>query len=145
MIPTVSQEQFLSISFNKMRLIAFLQTKLEAHNYNIKQAIEDADLLIVQTAIELAPSFSSVFVIGEDVDLLVLLIATAREILNLYLRKPGRGKKKDVFYSPQNLQHSDAVVKSMLFLHAFSGCDTKSALFNRGKIRFLKTLEKIQY
>ncbi|CAH1099607.1 unnamed protein product [Psylliodes chrysocephalus] len=117
-----------------MRLIALLSTKLEAHNYNVKQAIEDADLLIVQTAIEIAPSFSSEFVIGEDVDLLVLFTAKARKIPNLYLRKQGRGKKEDVFYAPQRLQYSDAVAKSMLFLHAFSGCDTTSALFNQGKI-----------
>lgn len=119
-----------------------LQTKLEAHNYTVKQAVEDADSLIVQTAIELAPSFSSVFVIGEDVDLLVLLTAKARKIPNVYLRKPGRGNKEDVFYSPQSLQYSDAVAKSILFVHAFSGCDTTSALFNQGKIRFLKTLVK---
>ncbi|MEX5543952.1 hypothetical protein, partial [Pseudomonas poae] len=29
-----------------------------------------------------------------------------------------------------------------LFLHAFSGCDTTSAFFRQGKIKFVKTLEK---
>lgn len=145
MIPTVSQEKFLSNSFNKRRLIAMLQTKLEAQNYTFKQAVEDADTLIVQTAIELASSFSSVHVIGEDVDLLVLLTAKAREIPNVYFRKPGRGNKEDVFYSPQSFQYNDSIAKCILFVHAFnafSGCDTTSALFNQGKIRFLKTLEK---
>lgn len=119
-----------------------LQTKLEAQNYTFKQAVEDADTLIVQTAIELASSFSSVCVIGEDVDLLVLLTAKAREIPNVYFRKPGRGNKEDEFYSPQSFQYNDSIAKCILFVHAFSGCDTTSALFNQGKIRFLKTLEK---
>lgn len=96
----------------------------------------------MQTAIELASSFTSVFAIGEYVDLLVLLTAKAREIPNVYLRKSGRGNKEDVFYSPQSFQYNDAVAKSILFVHAFSGCDTTSAFFNQGKIRFLKTLEK---
>ncbi|CAH1111519.1 unnamed protein product [Psylliodes chrysocephalus] len=99
MIPTVSQEQFLPNSFNKKCFIALLQTKLKAHNYNVKQAIKEADSLIVQTPIQLPPSFYSIFVIGENVVMLVLLTAKAREIPNFYLRKPGRGKKEDVFYS----------------------------------------------
>jgi len=32
----------------------------------------------------------------------------------------------------------------ILFLHAFSGCDTTSALFNKGKTATLKLLEKRQ-
>ncbi|KAG5890740.1 hypothetical protein JTB14_013087 [Gonioctena quinquepunctata] len=55
-----------------------LQTKLEAQNYTFKLS-----------AIELAFSFSSVCVIGEDVDSLGLLTAKAREIPNVYFRKPG--------------------------------------------------------
>ncbi|CAH1104420.1 unnamed protein product [Psylliodes chrysocephalus] len=77
-------------------------------------AIEDADSLIVQTVIELALSFSSVFVIGGDVDLLVLLTDKSRDISNIYLRKPDKGKKEDVFYSPQSLQYSDTVAKNVI-------------------------------
>lgn len=34
------------------------------------------------------------------------------------------------------------VASHMLFLHAMSGCDSTSALFNQGKVNFLKTLSK---
>ena len=30
----------------------------------------------------------------------------------------------------------------MLFLHAFSGCDTISAAYNMGKLKFIKIMEK---
>lgn len=143
MISTVSQEIFLCNSSNKRCLIAMLQTKLEAHNFTFKQAVEDADALIVQTAIELASSFSSVCVIGEDVDLLVLLTAKIRDISNIYFRKPGRENKEDVFYSPTSFQYDKPIAKCLLVVHVFSGCDTTSALFNQGKIKFLKNLEKI--
>lgn len=39
-----------------------------------KQAVEDADILIITTALEMAPSNEHVTVVGEDIDLLVILI-----------------------------------------------------------------------
>ena len=47
--------------------------KLNEHDIRFKNAVDDADLLIVQTAVDCALS-SEVIVIGEDTDLLVLLI-----------------------------------------------------------------------
>jgi hypothetical protein len=106
------------------------------------QAVEDADLLIIETAIKMSPLYDSVFVIGEDIDLLVLLTALARYIVNVYFRKPGKVKIVEKTYSPRSLQFSDVVADNILFLHAFSGCDTTSCLFNRGKIKFFNLLEK---
>ncbi|KMQ84206.1 hypothetical protein RF55_18200 [Lasius niger] len=78
MVATVSQETFLSNETNKIRLISMLKKKFEDSNFTVKQATEDADTLIVNTAISMSSSFDSVFIIGEDIDLLVLLTALAR-------------------------------------------------------------------
>jgi 5'-3' exonuclease len=60
-------------SYNKQALINMLCEKLNEHDIRFKNAVDDADLLIAQTAVDCALS-SEVIVIGEDTDLLVLLI-----------------------------------------------------------------------
>lgn len=138
----VSQDKFLSNEKNKFRLIAMLQKKFQEYNIAMMQAVEDADLLIIETAIQMSPSHASVFVVGEDIDLLVLLTALARPLQNVYFRKPGKGKIVEKIYSPRSLKYSDVVANNILFLHAFSGCDTTSCLYNKGKVKFFNLLQK---
>ncbi len=66
-------EDFLSNSSNKGRLIEALTVWFESAGIFLRQAEEDADLLIVQTAIDAALSkpASKVYIVGEDIDLLV--------------------------------------------------------------------------
>ena len=61
------KEHFLSNCENKQRFIDILSSKLQEHG-----AESDADLLIVQTAVDSAAN-SATTVVGEDTDLLVLL------------------------------------------------------------------------
>lgn len=129
MIPTVSQEKFLGNDRNKNRLIGMLKTKFESANFIVKQATEDADTLIINTAISISSAFDSVIVVGEDVDLLVLLMALSTRS-NIYFLKPGKGKTLQEIYSTQSIIHKIAA-DNILFLHAISGCDTTSALFNQ--------------
>lgn len=49
---TVAQENFLSNSKNKSSLISSLMKKFVENNIEVKQADEDADTLIVLTAIQ---------------------------------------------------------------------------------------------
>ena len=35
-----------------------------------------------------------------------------------------------------------AIVKNILFIHAWSGCDTTSAIFNKGKTALMKLIAK---
>lgn len=48
----MSQETFLSNKSNKSRFISMLSKKLEAANINVKQAQDDADVVIIETALE---------------------------------------------------------------------------------------------
>lgn len=69
-----------------------LKKKFELAAFAVKQAEDDADVLIVKTAISLCSEsiVDAVFVVGEDVDLLVLLTALAPAKSAIYFRKRGR-------------------------------------------------------
>ncbi|KYN12193.1 hypothetical protein ALC57_15644 [Trachymyrmex cornetzi] len=141
-IPTISQEKFLANDRNKKRLIEMLTTKFLNAGFEVEQAEEDADRLIVITAISKLSEFDSVIIIGEDIDLLVLLTALASNNQNIYLLKPGKGKIEQQIYSSTSLQVDKSVAENIAFVHAFSGCDSTSALFNQGKIKLLNILKQ---
>ena len=69
-VPT-SQQKFLANTYNKSRL----KDKFTAENILVKQANNDVDVLIIKTAIEQFNLTNASIVVGEDVDLLVLLTA----------------------------------------------------------------------
>ena len=97
-----SQERFLSNESNKDRLIAMLKTKFEEAHFQVKQATEDADTLIVTTALEMSSLYNSVYIVGEDIDLLVLLTALGHDYNNIYFRKPGKGKVSEKIYTSRS-------------------------------------------
>ena len=68
------KESFLSNIVNKQNFINLFSEYLEAIGCQVLHAQNDADLLIVDTAVvAAAESGSSIVIIGEDTDLLVLL------------------------------------------------------------------------
>ncbi|CAH2085001.1 unnamed protein product [Euphydryas editha] len=105
----------------------------------VEQAFEDADTLIVNTAIKEASSHDSVEIVGEDIDLLVLLAGLAPDKNNIFFRKPAKGNTPENLYSPHSFKHK-SVLEHILFIHAFSGCDTTSSFYNIGKSKFINTL-----
>ena len=93
---TVPKEVFLSNSQNKQRFINFLGETLEVLGCTVFHDSADADLLIVQKAVESASSMETVLV-GDDTDLLVLLIhhvpLESKDIsLHLNIRRIQRGE-----------------------------------------------------
>ncbi|KAF4526696.1 hypothetical protein B566_EDAN015334 [Ephemera danica] len=64
MLVTIEQERFLKNSCNKNRLILFLAEALKTAGHVVKHAESDADLLIVQTAIEKSSHREHVTVVG---------------------------------------------------------------------------------
>ena len=107
-----------------------------------EHALEDADTLIVRTAIEYSTS-SSVVVVGSDIDLLILLIQLSEKDSQLYFHKPGTGKCPDKgFFIRCILQHLSDASEMLLFLHAMTGCDTTSALYRQGKKKVFTLLQR---
>ncbi|GBN08695.1 hypothetical protein AVEN_73491-1 [Araneus ventricosus] len=70
-----TKEKLLANECNKKRFIELLKTASQKANICVQQAVEDANLTIVNTAISVAPQYDYVRVIGEDIDLLLLLTA----------------------------------------------------------------------
>lgn len=146
MVATVSQDNLLSNNKNKSRLISMLTEKFEANSFIVKHFIvkhaqDDADVLIIETAIEESYKNTTV-VIGEDMDLLIILIARTPIDKEIFLLKPGKGKVEQKIYSSRSFDQHKNIRDLILFLHAFSGCDTTSALFHKGKTASLKLIKK---
>ena len=70
---TESKDLFLAHSTNKQQFIDYLGKALCQSGCQVFHAKEDADLLIVQKAVEAAKTTKTVLV-GDDTDLLVLLL-----------------------------------------------------------------------
>jgi len=99
----------------------------------IIQAEGDADVEIAKAAINM-PAFRPTTLIGEDTDLLVLLLyhAEVSRCNALYFRSD---KAESHVYNIKVLKQvlGEAVCNDLLFLHAFTGCHSVSRVFGIGK------------
>ena len=121
-----NQQQFLANIHNKSRFISMLSDKLITENIAVKQAQNDADVLIIETAIEQFNATNTIVVVGEDVDLLILLTARTPIDKIIYFLKPGRAQQRTEMYSSKSLSAYPKCQNHILFLHAIIGCDTTS-------------------
>ena len=81
------KKEFLSNKHNKQRFIDLLSQRLEQAGCEIHQARGHANVLIVQTASTSAANQETVLV-GDDTDLLVLLIYHAKNVRHNVLFRP---------------------------------------------------------
>ena len=139
-----SKELFLSNSNNKSQIISLIGQSLTDMNCRVKYAKGDADVLISLTAVELA-KVSPVTVVGDDTDLLVLLLHhTSEENNEVTLRPQQRSSKTKVWLIKEiKKQLPKSITDNILFIHAVLGCDTTSRLQGIGKGVGMKKLEKL--
>ena len=144
----MSQQEFLANANNKQGLIRLLTIHLEAAGCKVYQAEADADRLIVLTAISVHDAECGSVIVGEDTDILVLLIALADPLTDVMMMNPAGKFHPDKIYSSNCIQMAMGDMKnSLLFLHAMTGCDTTSALYRKGKklpFKKLKEDEELQ-
>jgi len=144
-IITIPQELFLANSGNKKRFIEFLCTKFSESGMETSVAEGDADVLIVRTAVQSTMNEDSTTVlVGEDIDLLVIAITLCDPQRALLYMKPGKGSKGTVIYNVSNLASDEILKAGIMFTHAFTGCDSTSAIFGKGKVRFWKLLQDLE-
>lgn len=137
-----NQESFLANSENKKQLIEMVSAVLRNEGVEVKQCVGDADVEIVQTAVEISEKFSTT-IVTQDVDVLVLMIAYALPDKPILLLKPPIGRVKRKVFSSLTLQQEHVNVKEyILLVHSFSGCDSTSAIYGKGKKQLLKLVEK---
>ena len=145
MVLKLKKDVVLHNSANKQRLIKLLGEKLQLLGCNIIHAPGDADLMIVQMAIQSTKSTTAVLV-GDDTDLLVLLCHHAdRSTRDLFLIP--QPKQKSMTRKIWDIKKIKAVLGPetcayILFVHAILGCDTTSGIHRIGKGSALKKIMK---
>ena len=132
-----NKEVFLANKANKERSIHILGDTLSGPGYGIIYCEGDADVDIAKTAIGMSEQ-SDVTVIGEDTDLLILLLHYYNASLNkIYFRSDRSSKSNnerkvlDIGYLKATL--GEDICQCILFIHAFTGCDTTSQFCRIGK------------
>lgn len=61
-----------------------LLEKLVQQGFGINQSLKDDDTIIVNTTIQLIDNFTTIIIIGEDTNLLILLTSKAPNSSNIY-------------------------------------------------------------
>ena len=140
-----TKQLFLSKKSNEQNFINLLGIKLQASGCTVIHAEEDADRLIVETAVE-SPFNHPTIVIADDTDVLILLIHYAPTLFQgLFLQNCRRmtskkhGSVLNILQVRKDL--GEDVCRHILFAHALLGCDTTSGIFGLGKAM---TLEKVK-
>ena len=115
-----------------------LSIQLQQHRVVVVHATGegDADVDIVRKAFEFH-QHRDVVVVADDTDILLLLLHHTSVTHKVYLET--NQNTVDIAVAQQAL--GDGVCKRLLFLHAFTGCDTTSAMFGVGKTKALKVLQ----
>ena len=127
------KEEFLTNKHNKQRFIALLSQRLEQAGCEIHQASGNTDVLIVQTALISAAKQETVQV-GDDTDLLVLLICHAKNVRHNVFFKPETRRASQKGNRCWNIPTMRAllgsvVTNNIMFLYAIHGCATTSGVY----------------
>ena len=128
-----SKDLFLSNTKNKAKFIKLLGKALQSDGCEVYHARGDADLLICKKAIEKSTE-RTVSLVGDDTDLLVLLLHHARSIENDIIITPHKNSKKSRNWSIVNAisQLPSHISENILFIHALLGTDTTSRIQGMG-------------
>ena len=134
-----SKERFLSNTNNKTELIALLSEYLTKDNQDVYICNGDAYTKIVATCLEIAKDVP-VVVVADDTDVAVMLLYHWSEDIHEVFFLQERGKKCWSIREAQ-LELID-VKENLLFIHAWSGCDSTSAILGKGKPSFYNLVKK---
>ena len=129
---TTSREAFLANPHNKFQLIKMRSGRLQAIGFMTEQSKGDADTLIVKSAITYAQDGRSSITMAEDTDILVLLMNHWTEGMGSMVLgtdiKENKKRFKTFFWCKSELIQSTTQQETLLFAHAWPGCDTTSAI-----------------
>ena len=129
------KEDFLSRDKNKEGMITLISTELTKRGCRVIQASGDADVDIVKATVDCSQVCSTTLV-GEDTYLLILLLYYAgTENKVIYFRSDTKQSKENKVYNINLLKQvlGDDLCNELLFIHAYTGCDSTSRIFGIGK------------
>lgn len=134
-IVTTTREAFLKNIGNKQQLINLLDVALKKNGYDTFLSPEEADVHVVQKALDV--SRDGVVVAAGDTDILTLIVAHWNDTMgNIYFQtEVGEAnirllKTLNIKTIAEKTENRDC----LLFSHAWSGCDTTSATHQMGKV-----------
>ena len=135
-----NQQIFLSNKKNKLQFISLLSCYLKANAQTVYNSTGDADTMIVSCALRFATQSNDVIVVADDTDILVLLIHHwDPNMADVYFQSDAQ---KKMWKIRDLVAKVGGIVKAhLLFVHAWSGCDTTSATFGQGKTTLLKKMK----
>ena len=134
-MPT-DRNNFLTIYGNKGSFVKSLAIELRKIGFQVFECPSDADTTIVKVAIDIAKS-KNVTVYSDDTDVLCLLAHHCFHLpalKSIYLSNMTRRKNQNQArncYSISEIVSLDKLKTALpylLFAHAFTGCDTTSAI-----------------
>ena len=128
------KKTFLENPKNKLQIILLIGCSLKKANCTVIYSLEDADVDIAKTACKMAAS-RNVTVVGEDSDLLILLLYFSVYRISSYklvFKSDVHNTAQHDIYRYLEILGKDLCIH-LLFVHAFSGCDTTSSFFDVGK------------
>ena len=117
--------------------------QLNKNNVLCSQSRADADHMIAHTVLHSAALLDrTIILLGNDTDLLVMLIDKVTPNTKLHVQFSSN---PDVIFSIDQIQQSLSVVlkSHLLILHAFTGCDNVSAIYNIGKRTAVSVLNAV--
>ena len=141
---TMKKSDFLLSNSNKQDFLLLLGSVLTDSGINVFHSNGDADLLVVQTALNIAKCHSSV-IIGEDTGLLVLALYHFKDHNEVYFTcAPTENIKSPDVWSIGEAKRTltDNVCDGLLLIHAITGCDTTSRVHTIGKASVLHKFQK---
>lgn len=102
----------------------------------------EADELLDQIAVDDDTNLNKV-ITAEDIDVLVILTGKAKPEEEIYFLKLGKKNFPASGYSSKSFEiRYPNCFKYILFMHSFTGCDSTSAFYNKGKKKFVQILEE---
>ena len=133
-----SKERFLSNTHNKGQLISLLSDFLTKDGQVVHAFKGDTDTKIVATALQLAEE-SNIIVVADETDVAVMLLYHWKDQLSDIFFLQERGKK---CWSIKEAAQKITLKDHLLFIHAWSGCDSTSSILGKGKPSFMKMVQK---
>ena len=136
----MTNEAFFSNTNNKHEFIKGLSIELKSHGIIVEQSSGDADVLIAQMALRLAKDGKCVVVSSDDTDVFcILLYHWKPDMGDIFFRSEDRrGQRRISQNRIWNIRKvfnaNESIVDHILFIHAWSGCDSTSAMYMQGKL-----------
>lgn len=136
-----TQDRFLSNTANKSSFIDFLSGNLLESGIHVINCPGDADSTIVQVALDVAnQKTDSVLLVADDTDIAVMLVHHwKKEFADVFFLQERWNRAWSV---KESCIRNQAIKDQLLFLHAFTGCDTTSSIHGKGKASLAITCEK---